>query len=352
MLLDASIAGEPPAPYADAAPQDPALIIFTSGTSGAPKAVIHGVRYLFGQALQAEHWFAAQPGEIAWCTAAAGWSKSARNAFIAPWLRGAAAVLHDARFDPQQRIELVRDLGVATLCMSPTEYRMVLHRAEIPPLPALRSAVAAGEAMEATTVARWRAATGIWLRDGYGQTETGAITTHPPGAEPRAGSMGVPLPGIRVHIADGQLMLDPASTDTFFLGYRGRPAPAGPWATGDLVEQDDDGYLWFKSRADDVILSAGYRIGPTEVEAALQAHPAVAEAAVVGHPDEERGQIVRAVVVLADGAEASDRLVRELQEHTKARTAPYKYPRRIDFTDDLPRTPSGKLSRAALRRAG
>ena len=350
VLPDASIADEPPASYADMAAEDPALIIFTSGTSGAPKAVVHGVRYLFGQSLQAEHWFGAQPGDIAWCTAAAGWSKSARNAFIAPWLRGAIAVLHDARFDPQQRIELVRDLGVATLCMSPTEYRMVLRRAEIPPLPALRSAVAAGEAMEATTVARWRAATDIWLRDGYGQTETGAITTHPLGAEPRAGSMGVPLPGIRVHIDDGQLMLDPTSIGTFFLGYRGRPAPEGPWATGDLVEQDEDGYLWFKSRADDVILSAGYRIGPTEVEAALQTHPAVAEAAVVGHPDDERGQIVRAVVVLADGAEASDRLVRELQEHAKERTAPYKYPRRIDFADDLPRTPSGKLSRAALRR--
>jgi acyl-coenzyme A synthetase/AMP-(fatty) acid ligase len=164
--------------------------------------------------------------------------------------------------------------------------------------------------------------------------------------------MGIPLPGVRVYVEDGQLMLDTASTPTFFLGYRGRPAPDGPWATGDLVEQDEDGYLWFKSRADDLILSAGYRIGPSEVEAALQTHPAVAEAAVVGHPDEERGQVVRAIVVLADGVEASDRLVRELQHHAKARTAPYKYPRLVEFADGLPRTPSGKLSRAALRRTG
>jgi acetyl-CoA synthetase len=350
LLPDATVAGEPRAAPADLAPDDPALIIFTSGTSGPPKAAIHGVRYLFGQALQAEHWFGARPGDVAWCTAAAGWSKSARNAFVAPWLRGATAVLHDARFDPQERMELVRDLGVTALCMSPTEYRMVLRRTEIPPLPALRSAVAAGEAMEGETVMRWHAATGTWLRDGYGQTETGAITTHPVGAEPRAGAMGVPLPGIRVEIEDGQLMLDPASTPTFFLGYRGRPAPEGLWATGDLVDRDEDGYLWFRSRADDLILSAGYRIGPTEVEAALLTHPAVADAAVVGHPDPERGQVVRAVVVLADGVTASDGLVRELQDHAKARTAPYKYPRVVDFADALPRTPSGKLSRAALRR--
>jgi len=349
LLPDPTLAGEALAPCVDVAPDDPALLIFTSGTSGEPKAVVHGARYLAGQGLQAEHWLDARPGDRVWCTAAAGWSKSARNSFVAAWLRGATAVLHDARFDPQERADLVRDLGVDVLCMAPTEYRMMLRRADFAPFKRLRSSVAAGEALEATTVEAWREAAGPWLRDGFGQTETGAITTNLPGAVPKPGSMGTPLPGVTTFIQDGQLFLDPASTPTFFLGYHGRPAPEGPWATGDLVDQDEDGSLWFRGRADDIIVSAGYRIGPTEVEAALVAHPAVTEAGVVGHPDPERGQVVRAVIVLADGAEPSEQLIRDLQDHVKSRTAPYKYPRLVDFADELPRTPSGKLQRGRLR---
>lgn len=349
LLPDATLADEAPADPVDVAPDDPAFLIFTSGTSGEPKAVVHGARYLFGQALQAQHWLDVRSGDLVWCTAAAGWSKSARNSFIAAWLRGATAVVHDARFDPQQRVDLLRDLRVNVVCMAPTEYRMVLRRAVFEPFPHLRSSVAAGEALEATTVDHWRAASGTALRDGFGQTETGAITANPPGVAPRPGSMGRPLPGIETFIRDGQLFLDPASSPTFFLGYRGRSAPEGPWSTGDLVDQDEDGYLWFRGRADDIIVSAGYRIGPTEVEAALTAHHAVADAGVVGHPDPERGHVVRAVVVLAAGAEPSDQLVHELQEHVKARTAPYKYPRLVEFVDELPRTASGKLQRGRLR---
>jgi len=349
VLPDASLDAAPRAGYAEVADDDPAFLIFTSGTSGAPKAVVHGARYLFGQALQAEHWLDVRPGDLVWCTAAAGWSKSARNSFIAAWLRGATAVVHDARFDPQQRVDLIQDLGVNVLCMAPTEYRMVLRRAEVSALPRLRSSVAAGEALEATTVDAWHAASGTWLRDGFGQTETGAITTNRPGEAPRPGSMGRPLPGLRTFIDDGQLHLDPTTSPTFFLGYQGHDAPAGPWATGDLVDEDEDGYLWFRGRADDIILSAGYRIGPTEVEAALAAHPAVADVGVVGAPDPERGQVVRAVIVLADDTAPSDALIRDLQDHVKERTAPYKYPRLVDFVGELPRTPSGKLRRAALR---
>jgi acetyl-CoA synthetase len=349
VLPDPTLASEPRADHVPVADDEAAFLIFTSGTSGEPKAVLHGARYLFGQALQAEHWLDVRPGDIVWCTAAAGWSKSARNSFIAAWLRGAVAVLHDARFEPQQRVDLLRDLGVNVLCMAPTEYRIVLRRADFAPFPVLRSSVAAGEALEASTVDDWRAASGVWLRDGFGQTETGAITANPPGEPPRPGSMGRPLPGIATFVEDGQLVLEPSTSPTFFLGYRGLEPPTGPWATGDLVDVDDGGFLWFRGRADDMIVSAGYRIGPTEVEAALAAHPAVGEAGVVGHPDPERGQVVRAVIVLADGAQPSDQLVRELQDHVKARTAPYKYPRLIEFVDELPRTASGKLQRARLR---
>jgi acetyl-CoA synthetase len=171
-----------------------------------------------------------------------------------------------------------------------------------------------------------------------------------PAGEPvRPGSMGRALPGVRLRVDDGELVADPASVPTFFLRYLGHPNPEGEWRTGDRVRADDDGYLYFEGRADDVIISAGYRIGPTEVESALVAHPAVAEAAVVAAPDEERGAIVRAVVVLRDGYAAGDSLARELQDHVKRETAPYKYPRVVDFAAQLPKTASGKVRRAALR---
>ena len=329
--------------------EDPCLIVFTSGTSREPKAVLHGQRYLAGQRLQAAGWLAAQPGELVWCTAASGWSKSARNAFIAPWLLGAAALLHDARFDPHERLELLERERVAVLCMAPTEYRVIARRAQPRALPSLRALLAAGEALDPGVLAQWHDATGLWIRDGYGQTETGQLTGMPLGEPARPGSMGRALPGIALDVVDGELVLDPASDPTFFLRYLGEQPPAGPWHTGDRVRVDGDGFLFFEGRTDDVIVSAGYRIGPAEVEAVLAAHPAVADAAVVAAPDPERGNVVRAVVVLHDGHAPSGRLARELQEHVKAGTAPYKYPRIVDFADELPRTATGKLRRAALR---
>ncbi len=336
--------------HADLAADDPCLITFTSGTAGEPKAVVHGQRYLAGQRLQAEHWLDARPGELVWCTAASGWSKSARNVFIAPWLCGAAALLHDARFDPHERLELLARERVAVLCMAPTEYRVIAKRAAPRGAPALRGLVAAGEALDPGVLGAWHDATGLWIRDGYGQTETGQLTGMPLGQPARPGSMGRPLPGVRLDVVDGELVLDPATDPTFFLGYlAAEPPPPGPWRTGDRVHADEDGFLHFEGRTDDVIISAGYRIGPFEVESALAAHPAVAEAAVIAAPDEERGSVVRAVVVLRDGHAPSPALARELQEHVKTETAPYKYPRIVDFADALPRTPSGKVRRAALR---
>jgi acyl-coenzyme A synthetase/AMP-(fatty) acid ligase len=361
-LLDPDLQGAPP-PYAALEPADPCLITFTSGTAGEAKAVVHGQRYLAGQAVQAEHWLDARPGELVWCTAASGWSKSARNVFIAPWMRGAAALLHDARFDPHERLEILERERVNVLCMAPTEFRVVAKRAEPRPVASLRGLVAAGEALNPEVLRAFHAATGLWIRDGYGQTETGQTTGQPLGREPVPASMGRPLPGMRLWVEDGELCLDPASDPTFFLGYLGegvRERPGGswevedrrdgpPWRTGDRVREDEDGYLHFEGRADDVIISAGYRIGPFEVESALVSHPAVAEAAAVAAPDEERGAVVRAVVVLRDGHAASDALARELQEHVKEQTAPYKYPRIVEFAAELPKTASGKVRRAALR---
>jgi acyl-coenzyme A synthetase/AMP-(fatty) acid ligase len=336
-------------PPADLDPDDPCLITFTSGTAGEPKAVVHAQRYLAGQRLQAEHWLDARPGELVWCTATSGWSKSARNVFIAPWIRGAAALLHDARFDAHERLDVLAQEPVAVLCMAPTEYRVLAKRAQPQATPALRGLVAAGEALNPEVLRAWHEATGLWVRDGYGQTETGQITGMPLGRDAVPGSMGRPLPGIDARVEDGELVVDPATVPTFFRGYMGEPAPAGPWRTGDRVAQDDEGFLFFEGRTDDVIISAGYRIGPFEVESALVEHPAVAEAAVVAAPDDERGAVVRAVIVLRDGHAPSDALARELQDHVKAQTAPYKYPRIVDFAAELPKTPSGKVRRAALR---
>ncbi|MEV4420789.1 AMP-binding protein [Patulibacter sp. NPDC049589] len=428
-IQDPDLLQADPAPAVDLEPADGCLITFTSGTSGRAKPVLHGQRYLTGQAVQAEHWLGAGPDDLVWCTAASGWSKSARNVFIAPWLRGAAALLHDARFDPAERLELLVRERVTVLCMAPTEYRVIGARAIVPELPDCRGLVAAGEALNPEVIRAWREATGLTIRDGYGQTETGQITGVPPGGEVRPGSMGRPLPGVRAWIDAGELVVDPATVPTFFLGYLGAddgpadgtPAPgaapsahgaapsaasavpsahgaapsaasavppaagaappaasavpsadgaaaadAAPptpdsippadraasgevWRTGDRVTQDDDGYLFFEGRTDDVIISAGYRIGPFEVESALVSHPAVAEAAAVAAPAPERGSVVRAVVVLRDGHAPSDALARELQDHVKAQTAPYKYPRIVEFVDELPKTSSGKVRRKDLR---
>ncbi len=343
-IPDESIYEAPPAPAADLAPEDPALITFTSGTSGEPKPIRHGHRYLAGQRVQAEHWFGARGGDLAWCTAASGWSKSARNVFIAPWLMGATALLHDARFDPDERLEVAARENVNVLCMAPTEYRAVAKRTELRALPALRHAVAAGEPLNPEIVRLWRDAVGIEIHDGYGQTETGALTGMPIGPPVRPGSMGLPLPGYRLWVDEGELCVDPSTVPTFFLD-----GPGDVWRTGDRVRQDEDGYLWFEGRTDDVIISSGYRIGPFEVGSALVSHPAVAEAAAVAAPDEERGSVVRAVVVLRDGHDPGDALVRELQDHVKRETAPYKYPRIVEFAEALPKTTSGKIKRALLR---
>jgi acyl-coenzyme A synthetase/AMP-(fatty) acid ligase len=357
--LDEDRPQETPAGIADLGADDPALIVFTSGTTGEPRAALHAQRYLTGQRAQAEHWLGARDGDLVWCTTATGWSKSARNVFLAPWLCGAAALIHDARFDPGERLELIEREAVSVLCQAPTEYRMLADRAVLRPLPSVRRLVSAGEALDPAVIEAWRDATELDIHDGYGQTETGHLTGNLVGDRVRAGSMGRPLPGFELRVVPdesegaegsvGELQVRRETCPTFFDRYLdGEPFEGEWWPTGDLVREDGDGYLWFEGRRDDLILSAGYRIGPFEVESALLTHPAVAEAAAVPAPDPERGSVVKAVVVLREGT-PSDALASELQEHVKRVTAPYKFPRIVEFASELPRTASGKLRRAALR---
>jgi acyl-coenzyme A synthetase/AMP-(fatty) acid ligase len=361
-VLDEDLPQETPAPVEAMDPEDPALIVFTSGTTGEPRGVVHAYRYLFGQRTQAEHWFGSRQGELAWCTTATGWSKSARNVFLAPWLTGAAAVIHDGRFDPAERLDFAAALGVNVLCQAPTEYRLLAKRTALRPLPKLRRMVSAGEPLDPETIAAFREATGLAPADGYGQTETGQVTGNLAGEPVLPGSMGKPLPGIEVRIATpgseaeeaatgpGELQLRAASSPTFFSRYLDGERFEGEWwPTGDLVRADRDGYLFFEGRDDDIILSSGYRIGPFEVESALQSHPAVAEAAAVAAPDPERGSVVRAIVVARD-REPGEELARELQEHCKRVAAPYKFPRLVEFVAELPKTSSGKIKRAQLRQ--
>lgn len=380
-IFDEDLPQETPSAAVDLAPSDPALIVFTSGTTGEPRAALHSQGYLLGQSLQARHWLAAEPGELVWCTAATGWSKSSRNSFIAPWLCGAKALLHHGRFDPAERLDLIEREGVNVLCQAPTEYRMLARRSELRPLPSLRRMISAGEALNAEVIDAFRQVSGLRVCDGYGQTETGAVTGVRPEdpIEGLEGTMGRPLPGIEVRIgedssaasgsddsgfsgeATGELFLRAATSPTFFNGYLGEgPFSEEWWPTGDLVRRDADGYLYHEGRNDDIISSSGYRIGPVEVESALISHSAVAEAAAVAAPDPERGEVVRAIVVLRDEAlrnlPADDPrlkdLARELQEHCKKVTAPYKFPRIVEFTKELPKTASGKIRRAELRSAG
>jgi acyl-coenzyme A synthetase/AMP-(fatty) acid ligase len=352
--LDEDRPQETPTEVAVLDPEDPAVIIFTSGTTGQPKGVLYPQRYLAGQSLQAEHWVGARKGELAWCTAAPGWSKSTRNIFIAPWLRGAAGLIHDAGFDPAERLAIVEREGVNVLCQAPTEYRMLANRTQLRPVGSLRRMISAGELLNPEVIRAFRQVMGTGIGDGYGQTETGAVSGMRPDEDDPAhdGSMGRPLPGIETRVVDGELQVRSTTVPTFFSHYLGEEPFEGEWwPTGDQVSEDEDGYLWFEGRDDDIIITAGYRVGPFEVESALVSHPAVAEAAAVPAPDDERGSIVRAIVVLADG-EPSDELAAELQDHVKRITAPYKYPRIVEFTDELPKTPSGKIRRAELRGGG
>ncbi|MFN8185642.1 MAG: AMP-binding protein [Gaiellales bacterium] len=351
----------------DTAAGDPAFLLYTSGTTKNPKGAVHTHGYCFAQRMQAEHWLQSRPDDLVWCTAGTGWAKSVWNVLLGPWSTGAPVVLHEGPFVPAERFELVADLGVTVLCQAPTEYRLMakLDGLDRFDLSGVRNAVSAGEPLNPEVIRTFQDSFGLVIHDGYGQTENSLLVANLPGRELRVGAMGLPTPGHDVAVigddgaelpvgAEGDVALR-GRPPTLFAGYWEQPDETaavfrGDWyLTGDRAVRDGDGYFWFTGRSDDVILSAAYRIGPFEVESALLEHPAVAESAVIGKPDPDRGEIVKAFVVLRPGREGDEVLVRELQEHTKRVTAPYKYPREIEFVAELPKTRSGKIRRVELR---
>ncbi len=353
---------------------EPCLIFFTSGTTGRPKMVLHThASYPLGHKTTGQLWLDLGPEDLHWNLSDTGWAKAAWSSLFGPWIQGAAVFVQQptAKFDPQSTLQTLSKFPITTFCAPPTVYRsLVTLDLEATPARALRHAVAAGEPLNPEVIARWKDATGVTIRDGYGQTETTILAGNFLGREVRPGSMGVSAPGYNIEIVDDDLRPLPANAEGD-IAVRVKPErPLGLFVeyldnetenaakfrgdfylTGDRAYRDEAGYLWFVGRSDDIILSAGYRIGPFEVESALLEHPAVLEAAVVGVPDPERYQIVKAFIVLNDGFKASDELARELQNHVKQATAPYKYPRVVEFAESLPKTISGKIRRIQLRES-
>ncbi len=352
------------------AAEDPAIMYYTSGSTGHPKAVVHAARAIYAWRVSAIYWLDLRPGERIWCTTDTGWSKAGTSILFGPWSCGACSLFYDGSFMPDERLRLLAKHRITVYCAPGTElFRLVNENVGRHDLMALRRVVSAGEAVNPVIAERWEGATGIRIDEAYGQTEALMLVLNYPGEPVKYGSMGRPSPGSDVDVIDEQGNRLPAGKEgdlavlmpnpQMMLGYwkdeeRTRSCfiqgPDGQWyLTGDRAERDTDGYLWYRGRSDDIINSAGYRIGPLEVENAVMEHPAVQACAVIGSPDPERGEIVKAFVVLREGISASDDLIRAIQEHVKSVTAPYKYPRAVAFIDALPITLTGKIRRKELR---
>jgi acyl-coenzyme A synthetase/AMP-(fatty) acid ligase len=352
---------------------DPCLIYFTSGTVGYPKMVVHThASYPIGHTkVTGRYWLDLRGDDVLWNLSEMGWAKAAWSNFFGPWGNGAAIFVQDARgkFDGKATLAMLAKYPISVFCAPPTAYRvMVQEDLKEYQMAALRHCVGAGEPLNPEVIEAWREGTGLLIRDGYGQTETVLLAGNFPPLEVRPGSMGMPAPGFDLAVIDHDghelgpnqegdiaVRVKPERPLALFKEYWRNPEAMersfkGDWyLTGDRAYRDQDGYFWFVGRADDVIISAGYRIGPFEVESALVEHPAVMEAAVVATPDTTRGEIVKAFIILAPGYQPSDTLATEIQDHVKSVTAPYKYPREIEFVTELPKTISGKIRRVELR---
>jgi acyl-coenzyme A synthetase/AMP-(fatty) acid ligase len=346
-------------------------VYFTSGTVSYPKMVLHTqASYGIGHVVTARYWQDLKPGDLHWTVSDTGWAKAAWGKLFGQWTLGASVVQMDmGRPDADLILDTLARHQISTFCAPPTLYRLlVLADLRAHDLSRLRHCVAAGEPLNPEVIRVWHEGTGLTVLDGYGQTETVNVVANYRCLPVRPGSMGKPTPGFDIGIVDDDaqpvatgeagnlaVRVEPHRPIGLFVEYYRDPQATaeafreGWYLTGDRAAMDDDGYVWFEARADDVITSSAYRIGPFEVESALVEHPAVAEAAVVGKSDPARTQIVVAFVTLAPGHEPSEQLAVALQEHCKVATAPYKYPREIRFVTELPKTVSGKIRRSQLR---
>lgn len=346
------------------------LLYFTSGTTGMPKMVQHNYTYPLGHILTAKYWQKVEDDGLHLTVADTGWAKAVWGKIYGQWLCGCAVFVYDYdKFVPREMLEVIIKHGVTSFCAPPTIYRFFIKEDLTKyDLSKLRHCSIAGEPLNPEVYHQFLKATGLKLMEGYGQTELTVTAGTFPWMEPKPGSMGKPSPGYDIDLVDengnsvevgeeGQIVVRTDRRKPFgmFDGYY-RDAELtkkvwhdGIYYTGDMAWRDEDGYLWFVGRADDVIKSSGYRIGPFEVESALLEHPAVLECAITAVPDPDRGQVVKATVVLAKGYDNSQQLVVELQEHVKRVTAPYKYPRIIEFVTELPKTISGKIRRVEIR---
>lgn len=353
-----------PSVFAD----DIAFISYTSGTTGGPKGVIHHHSWgIAHQKTTTEAWLDIHKEDVVWATAGPGWAKWVWSPFMSTLGAGATAFVYHGSFDAETYLTLLEQEKVNVLCCTPTEYRMMAKIDDLDrfQLNHLRSAVSAGEPLNREVIDVFQKQFGVKVRDGYGQTENTLLIANQKGMDEKPGSMGKPTPGNRISIVDDQGKELPAgevghiavhkTSPALFKGYyrdpeRTQAAFIGDWyLTGDRARKDEDGYFWFEGRADDIIISSGYTIGPFEVEDALVKHPAVKECAVVASPHPVRGAIVKAFVILKNAVTPSDELIVELQNHVKTVTAPYKYPREIEFVESLPKTASGKIRRVELR---